>query len=109
MSPPARARPVPNQDSAGPEIVAGGAGDRRRYLPLIAVIMLAGPANAIRVSDCVDGGGIVVRCAEQPVTRQDKIVCPRPGKAHRIWCVGGFYNGLEILETGGRSRYVVPE
>ncbi|WP_280376877.1 hypothetical protein [Nocardia wallacei] len=67
--------------------------------------MFTGPAHAVTISDCVDGGGLVVRCAEQPVTREDKILCPRPGKAERIWCIGGFYNGLEILEIGGRSRY----
>ncbi|GGL46986.1 hypothetical protein [Nocardia jinanensis] len=76
---------------------------------IVALIIAAGPANAVRVSDCVDGGGIVVRCSEQPVTREDKIVCPTPGKAKRIWCIGGFYNGLEILETGGDSRYGVPQ
>ncbi|NUP27549.1 MAG: hypothetical protein HOQ44_12820 [Nocardia sp.] len=76
---------------------------------VVALIIAAGPANAVRISDCVDGGGIVVRCSEQPVTREDKIVCPTPGKATRIWCVGGFYNGLEILEAGDRSRYGVPQ
>ncbi|WP_280391072.1 hypothetical protein [Nocardia wallacei] len=34
--------------------------------------MFTGPAHAVTISDCVDGGGLVVRCAEQPVTREDR-------------------------------------
>ncbi|MBF6190462.1 hypothetical protein U3653_20815 [Nocardia sp. CDC186] len=70
-------------------------------------IFVTGPAHAVTISDCVDGGGIVVRCSTQPVTDADKIACPTPGKSTRIWCVGGFYGTppLEILDFGGDSRY----
>ncbi|WP_338773049.1 hypothetical protein V7968_16400 [Nocardia vulneris] len=72
----------------------------------MAIIMLGiGEAGAVTISDCVDGGGVVVRCAEQPVTQRDKVVCPAPGKSTRIWCIGGFYHNLEILDWGGDSRY----
>ncbi|MFI6313138.1 hypothetical protein ACIBEK_23810 [Nocardia fusca] len=76
---------------------------------IVALIVAAGSANAVRVSDCVDGGGIVVRCSEQPVTREDKIVCPTPGKANASGASVGSTTGLEILETGGDSRYGVPQ
>ncbi|MER7449385.1 hypothetical protein ABTW96_03760 [Nocardia beijingensis] len=73
---------------------------------MLATLLLGmGSAEAITISDCVDGGGIVIRCAEQPVTRQDKVACPAPGKSTRIWCIGGFYGGLEILDFGGDTRY----
>lgn len=72
---------------------------------LAFTILFTGPASAVSISDCVDGGGIVVRCAEPPITREDKVMCPVPGRAERIWCIGGFYHGLEILEFGNRSRY----
>ncbi len=72
---------------------------------LTAVLLATGEAGAVTIADCVDGGGVVVRCAEQPVTRQDKVVCPAPGRATRVWCIGGFYSGLEIIDFGGRSRY----
>jgi hypothetical protein len=75
----------------------------------IAVVLLAtGPANAITIEQCTEGGGIVIRCAEQPVTREDKVSCPAPGKTTRLWCFGGFYGHpepMEILEFGGHSRY----
>ncbi len=77
-------------------------------LVLATMLLGMGTAGAITISDCVDGGGIVIRCAEQPVTRQDKVACPAPGKSTRIWCFGGFYGypePLEILEFGGDSRY----
>jgi hypothetical protein len=69
------------------------------------VALLGGSAQAVTIADCVDGGGIVVRCSERPVTREDKVTCPAPGKATRIWCVGGFYGGLEIIDFRGDSRY----
>lgn len=76
---------------------------------VLTILTLAmGQAGAITIDQCVDGGGIVVRCAEQPITRQDKVTCPAPGKATKLWCFGGFYGSpepLEILEFGGRSRY----
>jgi hypothetical protein len=70
------------------------------------LIALTGPAQAIIIEMCEQSGGIVVRYAEQPITREDKIVCPAPGKTVRIWCIGGAeYSGWEIFESGGNSRY----
>ncbi|MFG1795190.1 hypothetical protein [Nocardia sp. NPDC049149] len=43
------------------------------------------------------------------MTKKDKTVCPAPGKTTRIWCVGGFYAGLEILDSGGHTRYSFKE
>jgi hypothetical protein len=75
---------------------------------LAGLILATSPANAITIEQCTQGGGIVVRCAEQPVTREDKVTCPAPGKATKLWCFGGFYGHpepLEILEFDGHSRY----
>ncbi|MDE1674686.1 hypothetical protein ACW9HR_26610 [Nocardia gipuzkoensis] len=75
---------------------------------LAAMLLGMGSARAITISDCVDGGGVVIRCAEQPVTRQDKVTCPAPGKTTKLWCFGGFYGypePLAILEFGGDTRY----
>ncbi len=71
-----------------------------------AVILSIGPANAITIDMCVQGGGVVVRCSEQPITREDKVAtCPSPGRTDRIWCVGGEYHMWEIIGSGGHSRY----
>lgn len=70
------------------------------------LVLVTSPASAITIEMCEQSGGIVVRCAEQPVTREDKVMCPAPGKTIRIWCVGGReYNGWEIFESSGNSRY----
>lgn len=74
----------------------------------VALIIDSGTASAVTISDCVDGGGIVVRCSQQPVTNADKVLCAVPGKTIRIWCVGGFYGHqgpMEIFDPGGASRY----
>ncbi|WP_405164151.1 hypothetical protein OG203_03250 [Nocardia sp. NBC_01499] len=76
-----------------------------------ALIFLAGPAAAVTVQQCEEAGGVVIRCAEQPITRNDKVGCPAPGRTIRLWCVGTrFYSmpdgsPMEVLDTGGNSRY----
>lgn len=73
-----------------------------------AIIIGSGTASAVTVSDCINAGGVVIRCSEEPVTNPEKVMCPAPGKTIRIWCVGGFYGhrkAIEIFETGGHSRY----
>lgn len=77
----------------------------------VAFLLGASTADAITISDCVDAGGFVLRCGEEPVTNADKTVCPAPGRTTRIWCVGSrFYSNpdgsaMEILDPGGSSPY----
>lgn len=78
----------------------------------VALLMLAiGPAEAITIQQCEEAGGVVIRCAEQPVTRNDKVTCPAPGKTIRLWCVGTrFYtmpdgSPMEVFDSGGDSKY----
>lgn len=78
----------------------------------IAAVMAAiGSAEAVTVQQCEESGGVVIRCAEQPVTKNDKVACPAPGKTIRLWCVGTrFYtmpdgSPMEVFDTGGNSKY----
>lgn len=76
-----------------------------------AVILAIGLAEAVTVQQCEEAGGVVIRCAEQPVTKNDKVACPAPGKTIRLWCVGTrFYTNqdgspMEVFDTGGNSKY----
>ncbi len=78
----------------------------------IAAAMAAiGSAAAVTVQQCEEAGGVVIRCAEQPVTKNDKTACPAPGRTIRLWCVGArFYtmpdgSPMEVFDTGGNSKY----
>ncbi|PXX69352.1 hypothetical protein DFR70_1021041 [Nocardia tenerifensis] len=78
---------------------------------LLALAVASGQASAITIQQCEEAGGVVVRCAEQPVTNNDKLVCPSPGRTFRLWCVGTrFYtmpdgSPMEVFDSGGNSKY----
>jgi hypothetical protein len=83
----------------------------------LAIVMTGGIAvsatttEAIAISQCVEGGGVVIRCAGQPVANADTVTCPAPGGTTRLWRVGSaFYtnpdgSAMEIFHSGGDTRY----
>ncbi|KAA8880531.1 hypothetical protein F3087_41225 [Nocardia colli] len=87
------------------------ASQQRNSRSISALMVAIGPAEAVTIQQCEEAGGVVIRCAEQPVTNNDKVSCPAPGRTTRLWCVGTvFYampdgSPMEVFDTGGDSKY----